>query len=506
MPNIVVLVLDTAAARHFSLYGYSRPTTPNIEKISRFATVYTRCFSPAPWTLPAHASLFTGLYPGQHLNDGTRLKINRNFYTLPEILRKSGYYTCGISTNTIITHEFCHGFEAFYESFHLFKETKLMKEIKIDYFMRTTPFRALPYIESKHDITEQMISLPIKRPSAAEKIKLGAITFAKSIRKPNRFVGFTKVLLNFANGKRNNVVYDATPSTLRAFKIAAKQLRKLAGTKEPFFLFVNFMQLHDRYNPPADTRDSFVKENKEYESVTYDMLDHYAIAPFPKRFLDYLEARYDEELLFLDRIVMKIDELLHELNLADSTMLVITSDHGEAFGKHGHVQHLFSTYNELTHIPLVIRYPKGSKSAGANDNLVQLHDLFATINEVANTPFPCPQSSVSLLGSQKRCTAVSQLLDVEHKLVACKIKNKQFDIDHFEFKSPEISVITDNMHKLIQRGGHYECYDLQKGFYETESIDSQKNSKTFEALMSLLEQVKCHTGYNEAVTYEQVNS
>ena len=50
-PNLVFLVLDTVGAKHLSLYGYHRPTTPNLEKIARESTVYTRCFAPSSWTV-----------------------------------------------------------------------------------------------------------------------------------------------------------------------------------------------------------------------------------------------------------------------------------------------------------------------------------------------------------------------------------------------------------------------------------------------------------------------
>lgn len=495
-PNIVVLLLDTAGAKHFSLYGYSRPTTPDIERISKSATVYTNCFSPAPWTLPAHASLFTGLFPSQHMNDGTNMKIHRNLYTLPEILRESGYHTCGISANPILTEEFCYGFDSFWEAFHLFKECDLMKEIKLKYFWKTDPFVALEDIENNSDIIEQLISEPLERLSAADKLNLVLTAARNTIGKKNQFGAFIKVLLNIMTRKNNNIVFDATTSTLKILKIADKQLRRYAKEKNPFFLFINFMQLHDRYNPPKETRGAFAEDNRDYESAPYDLLDHYAVKPFPNEFLSYLESKYDEELLYLDGVVEKINTLLQSLNLSDNTMLIITSDHGEAFGEHGQVQHLFSTYNELIHIPLIIKYPDGIKAPGIDDRLTQLHDIYATVNEIAGTPFPSPDSSVSLLNSSGRSMAVSQLLDVEHKLVGCRIKNKNFDADNFEYDAPEMSIISEDMHKLIHRGSKHECYDLNKGYYETDNLAGQdEGKKTIEKLTSMMEQAKQRLGY-----------
>src|SRR5207244_3599352 len=65
-PNVVVIVMDTARADHFSLYGYERDTTPNLKALARDSTVYTQAIAPSDMTLTSHASLFTGTYPTWH--------------------------------------------------------------------------------------------------------------------------------------------------------------------------------------------------------------------------------------------------------------------------------------------------------------------------------------------------------------------------------------------------------------------------------------------------------
>ncbi|MBW2135836.1 MAG: sulfatase-like hydrolase/transferase, partial [Deltaproteobacteria bacterium] len=73
LPNIIMIVMDTVGAKHMSLYGYHRRTTPNLEEIAKESTFYSRCYAPGNWTLSSHASLFTGLYPSEHLVDGSAL-------------------------------------------------------------------------------------------------------------------------------------------------------------------------------------------------------------------------------------------------------------------------------------------------------------------------------------------------------------------------------------------------------------------------------------------------
>lgn len=59
--NLVFIVVDAGRRDRFGCYGYARGTTPEIDKLARQSTVFDRMIAPAPWTLPSHASLFTGL-------------------------------------------------------------------------------------------------------------------------------------------------------------------------------------------------------------------------------------------------------------------------------------------------------------------------------------------------------------------------------------------------------------------------------------------------------------
>ena len=65
-PNLLLVTLDTTRADHLGPYGYPRPTTPRLDALARDAVLYTRAVSTSSWTLPAHASLFTGRFPWSH--------------------------------------------------------------------------------------------------------------------------------------------------------------------------------------------------------------------------------------------------------------------------------------------------------------------------------------------------------------------------------------------------------------------------------------------------------
>src|SRR4029453_8868159 len=65
-PNILLIVMDATRANNLSCYGYHRPTTPYLDRFAERGVVYETAISPAGWSLPAHASIFTGLYPSHH--------------------------------------------------------------------------------------------------------------------------------------------------------------------------------------------------------------------------------------------------------------------------------------------------------------------------------------------------------------------------------------------------------------------------------------------------------
>ena len=111
--NVILITLDTVRADHLSCYGYPRATTPNLDSFARSSTWYTNAQTTAPWTLPAHASLFTGLYPSEHgaqmVLPGPELRseeqfrqalsLDGDFATLAEVMDGLGYDTAGVASN-----------------------------------------------------------------------------------------------------------------------------------------------------------------------------------------------------------------------------------------------------------------------------------------------------------------------------------------------------------------------------------------------------------------------
>jgi len=118
LPNIILIVMDTVRQDHLACYEYTRNTTPNLNRLVETSRIYSNAYSTSCWTIPAHASLFTGLYPIAHQTTQEHWKMSGETTTLAEILRKNGYETYGIIGNSVIGKHtnLDQGFSQYYEA------------------------------------------------------------------------------------------------------------------------------------------------------------------------------------------------------------------------------------------------------------------------------------------------------------------------------------------------------------------------------------------------------
>jgi len=113
-PNILVLMLDTASSRRLGVYGAGAGLTPRLDAFARGALVFERATSPSNWTLPSHASIFTGLYPASHGATGSEGWLSEAFPTLAEVLSRAGYATYLFTANPYVSED--HGLERGFEA------------------------------------------------------------------------------------------------------------------------------------------------------------------------------------------------------------------------------------------------------------------------------------------------------------------------------------------------------------------------------------------------------
>lgn len=112
-PNIILISIDTLRQDHVSCYGYHRETTPTLDKLAREGSRFEACVTPAPWTLPAHMSVMTGLPPSLHQVQEKKEILPDNIITLAQILKKHKYQTYGLATSAFLKkiYGFHRGFD-----------------------------------------------------------------------------------------------------------------------------------------------------------------------------------------------------------------------------------------------------------------------------------------------------------------------------------------------------------------------------------------------------------
>lgn len=442
-PNIIILVLDTARAKSFSCYGYGKKTTPYIDRFADSATFYENCFSPAPWTLPSHASLFTGLYTGEHNVNGANLFFDDYPTFMTRHLSEIGYKTYGLTANDLLSSYF--GFSGYFDNYQCLWEG--FSSARSDYFNR-----CLYENKNKKDkllaLVRKFFESPLRGSVCLPPFLLNKFYFKNTIRK------------------------DSTPSTQTAVKLFKKILQNKKDS--PVFIFINFMQTHRDYNPPEEFRKKFTSKNLP---VSQSMADYYTgIAKLSNDDFVYLSDLYDAELNYVDYEVSNIIQFLKDSKLYDDCLLIVTSDHGEQIGEHNHLYHNFSIYNELLRVPLIIKFPFQRKGNSVT-RIVQTHDLHGTILEILRLGHN-NSSSISLLGSEPRKYAFSALFSnkyfVDVIMKNCKpeagpeeevlMKLKKLDF-------PRYVIISDGLMKLIKNVGHEdELYDLNRDPIEADNL------------------------------------
>lgn len=332
-PNVLLISLDTLRADRLGCFGYDQPTSPAIDALAATSVRFARAISQSPWTTPAHMSLFTAQYPSAH-------RMNQTW----------------------------------------------------DYFLNFLY-------------------------AGGEKRALadGAITLAETLRQHGyRTLAMTggatmSSVLGFAQGFD---IYreDAARLTPRV-SVALDQWLEQFG-RQPFFLFFHTFEVHAPYSHlrfaepllPADDRralhdliaaadlDDWVTLNRRLKAY---LGDHGLLRR------EITSALYDGGVAAADAFMGDLFETLRRRGLFDDTIIVLLSDHGEEFGEHEPVHvynaHGESLYDELIHVPLIIRYPRHLPTGASIEQQVELVDVMPTLLDLVGIPPPAAMSGTSLL-------------------------------------------------------------------------------------------------------------
>ncbi len=385
-PNVLLIVLDTVRVDHLSLYGYSRPTSPNLERLAQHGIRFDAARSTAPWTLPSHASMFTGRWPHE-LSVGPRTPLDGTMPTLAEYLGLQGYATAGFVANM----EYCtwgtglaRGFTRYEDRVTSVKRLKIAKLADLS-FQATVWLgnfaRDYLTIDLLTPLTRLVFAAPT--PSSGGSSERGGSTRGPATSaQPNDFVNVS----TFSDSQKEK----------NASQVNRQFLDWLSSTpdqRRPFFAFLNYMDAHDGYVLPTGFEWRFGERPKTKQDA-HVIADWFYLdkTRLSEREVDMGRDAYDNCIAYLDDQLGKLFDELTRRGVLDQTLVILTADHGENFGEHGLFGHGCSLYQTEIHVPLLIVLPKCAQVRGIVDEVVTLRDLPPTVVDAlgiaSNSPFP----------------------------------------------------------------------------------------------------------------------
>jgi arylsulfatase A-like enzyme len=411
-PNVLLIILDTVRADHLSVYGYGRDTTPNLRRLARAATLYPNAIASSNYTLPTHASIFTGLIPTRHgvhlpataAAPGPAVRMPDDCPTMPTLLRARGYRTEALVANTVLlvpTLGFDRGFARYVNP----DETRFFD-----------PEPILPYF-------------------LQHAVRRGLVRALDPDRPDSIFAGADQLV-------------DAALATVDA----------AARVGRPLFLFMNLMDAHMPYSaaPPFDRRYEGRDPAFSWETLRsrFDEINVRHVSRLTERERRHLTSQYDGAIAFIDMELDRLFDHLRSLGVFDNTLVIVTSDHGEAFGEHGTIGHAITLYQEELHVPLLIKWPVGQGGTRVYEAPTSSVDLLPTVLATIGAPVPRGLDGESLLRPDRLSTK---------RWVVSECCADDADVD--ERTAPghavaDLALFSGTEKMLSRRGTATELYDL----------------------------------------------
>jgi len=272
---------------------------------------------------------------------------------------------------------------------------------------------------------------------------------------------------------------------------------------EHFFMFVHYWDPHTPYVPPEGYRGLFYEGNPtDPSNHSLDGLCKHPLGePFKQWFdqhlmpgitdAEYIKAMYDSEIRYVDEGVRRLLETLDELEIADNTLIIIFSDHGEMMYKHGIYFDHHGLYDEDIHVPLIVRWPGVTETGTRIPHLVQHIDIAPTILEIADIAVPQEMEGSSL---------------VPYLTGGCDAPLYPYLVSLECTRQMKWALRGDGYKYILAREEDYrggpmrELYDLKKDPHEMNNIADQQpeQARELEAILEgWIAQMMAHNGLTE---------
>jgi arylsulfatase A-like enzyme len=356
--NLLLISIDSLRADRLGFYGHTPlfaphlSTSPNLDRLASQSIVFDQAWSSTSWTLPAHASLFTGLDDLGHGVVNEDYRIDPAQQTVAEFLAGEGYQCFGVYSGPYLKPRW--GFDRGFEQYH-----SAMKEP--------------PELQAQLQQWIQRRAENGLEPPTMEQIE---------------------------TVRRQAMVGDV--SSPRVNQKAVELLEKATQSDAPFFLFLHYFDVHFDYIPEQGdvTLGEVFDPNYGGTMDGRNWLSNPGVrdteAPFDRRIglrdLQHIQALYDGEVHWVDHHIGLIMKELERLGLAENTVIAVVSDHGDEFFDHGGIGHQTTLYPELTKMAFLLHVPGAESGAGRNRKLTSMMDVAPTVLDAIRVGEPWKQA------------------------------------------------------------------------------------------------------------------
>lgn len=453
-PNILFIVLDTQRRDHLSIYNYDRETSPLLDRFALDATIFDHAVAPAQWTIPSHASMFTGLYASTHQVTQGYNQISGMHPTLPEILQGAGYHTVGFCNNPLVG-VLDNGLQRGFDHFYNYAGATV-----------TRPF-SRPSSPVQQSVRERWrrFARPVQNRFAHSDWLFRASLNPLLVPLWTRFINY--------KGQTAPSIDDV---------IAYLRQHRAGGASQPLFTFLNLMGTHLPYRPPQRYLDR-VAPDLRHSRHPYQFMRRFNseaarwASPTDPPLQDWeqqtLSDFYDAEILHQDEHLGRLLAYLKAANVLDDTMVIITADHGESLGDHNFIGHSFVVYQELVHVPLIVHDPDGRFPAGKRiQTNVSTRRIFHTVLDLAGIQPPLDEADPNAdVAGLSLLRATNGRPDPEGNMAFAEAFPPTTFLNVLEHRNPPV---IDRLRLRLVRRGVYDgahkltmVHDQVEGLYDT---------------------------------------
>ncbi|MEZ4866404.1 MAG: sulfatase [Caldilineaceae bacterium] len=463
-PDILMIVLDTQRADRLAAYGFGREISPNLDALAAESVQFHRAIAPAQWTVPSHASLFTGCYPWAHGMSQMDSVLAPHLPTLAARLKAIGYHTVGFSNNPLVG-VIPNGLERDFNVFHNYGGLLTMRPQSASHGSNHFSVRhSFGYLQPLLRRIQGYVA------RAPEPVRF--------LFSPPFFALWQRILRLRGAAKGDSA---------RSLDDAAQLLIQRPGqvAERPIFGFINLMGVHTPYAPPQWAINRFVPQALCAQASgpalwRFNVILHQLLGPLSEPLTAEVAALcnglYNAEVAAQDQLLGAFLQRLHRAGALDRLLLIVLADHGEQLGEQNLLGHGFAAYESLLHVPLLIRPPGAPlhHQPGVSD-FVSTRRLFHTILTVAGAASPA-EERLSLLQTEPAAS--------EQGIVLAEARPPHTAIELIEARHPGLlakarldrvhHAIYQQEHKLIIMGEEQLLYAIPHDRHETTDLHKVK--------------------------------